>query len=356
MTISCDLIGWYRLHKRDLPWRNTRNPYKIWLSEIILQQTRVDQGTPYYYRFIERFPNIQYLAEASEEQVLKEWQGLGYYSRARNLHKAAKLVVHQLNGKFPIDFQEIIKLPGVGEYTAAAIASFAYNQPHAVLDGNVFRVLSRLFNIHTPVNSHKAKRLFIELANSLLDKKDPAAYNQAIMELGATVCKPSNPACHICVVSVHCQAFQLGTVLQLPVKLKKLPVRNRYFNYLFIVQNDHIFISKRTSDGIWQNLYELPVIETQLNVKSEKIVSSTEWKKIFKDLPFKILSVSEQQVHKLSHQHIHYRTFLIEIKNEFEFRWKDELLKIQVQQVENYPVPKLIENILREKLEQMYSG
>ena len=355
MTISCDLVAWYHLNKREMPWRNTRDPYKIWLSEIILQQTRVEQGTPYYYRFINEFPTVSDLANASEEQVLKLWQGLGYYSRARNLQKAAKMVMEAFNGEFPTDFQDIIKLPGIGEYTASAISSFAYDQNYAVLDGNVYRVLSRLFNINTPINSTLAKKIFNELALKILDKKDPATHNQAIMEFGATYCKPANPNCHQCVLATQCAAFIADVVKERPVKLKKNTILKRYFNYLLIRHREDVFINKRNGSGIWQNLYELPVIETFEDHTEKSVISSHEWITMFRKQKHIIKFISPQKVHKLSHQHIYYRTIEIKVPDDVIFEFHNSYLKIPAQQAENYPVPKIIENIFRENFEKLYA-
>ena len=252
---------WYRQNKRDLPWRETTNPYYIWLSEIILQQTRVEQGRAYYERFLSVFPTVQALAHASEEQVLLLWQGLGYYSRARNLHKAAQQVA--ADGSFPSDYKSILALPGVGPYTAAAIASFAYGQPYAVVDGNVFRVLSRYFGVDTPIDSADGKKEFKALADELLDKKRPALYNQAIMDFGAVVCKPSGADCSLCPLSDACVAYTQNSVQQLPVKAKKMVQKTRWFSYVYVcTDKEDVLITRRIKDDIWKGLYEFPLIES----------------------------------------------------------------------------------------------
>ena len=257
------LIKWYLQNKRDLPWRNTTNPYLIWLSEIMLQQTRVAQGMPYFFAFTKEFPTVFDLANAEEEKVLKLWQGLGYYSRARNLHKTAQYVANELNGVFPPVYKELLKLKGVGEYTAAAIASFSYNETVPVVDGNVFRVLSRYFDIESDIALPATKKEFTELAYELMPKDNPAIFNQAIMEFGALQCVPKNPDCSVCVFNESCMALQKKKVTVLPVKSKKLKVTNRFFNYLILEDVlGNTLIQKRTLKGIWHNLYEFPLLET----------------------------------------------------------------------------------------------
>lgn len=248
------IMEWYKENGRDLPWRNTKDPYRIWVSEIILQQTRVAQGYDYYCRFIRRFPDVNSLAEAGEDEVMKYWQGLGYYSRARNLHAAAREIAGK--GYFPDTYEEVRRLKGVGDYTAAAICSFAFGLPCAVVDGNVYRVLSRWMGIDMPVDSVKGKNYFRELAEELLVKEDPALYNQAIMDFGALQCTPSSPSCMFCPLSDSCVALQKGWVDRLPVKQHKTKVSERFFTYLFIISGDFTFIHKRTGDDIWKNLYE----------------------------------------------------------------------------------------------------
>ena len=316
MSFSNLLIKWYLQKKRDLPWRNTINPYLIWLSEIILQQTRVAQGTPYFIAFTTAFPTVFDLAAANEEQVLKLWQGLGYYSRARNLHKTAQFVANELDGIFPDNYKDLLQLKGVGEYTAAAIASFSYNEVVPVVDGNVFRVLSRYFDIETDIASASAKKEFAALAFELMPKEQPAIFNQAIMEFGALQCVPKSPNCGICIFNESCTALQKKKVDQLPVKSKKLKVRKRYFNYLVVTDElGNTIIQKRTAKGIWHNLYEFPLIETDKEEDFDCIAEQIQ-NDFFKGNS--ILSVTESNeqsiVHKLSHQHLYIKFWEVKIE------------------------------------------
>lgn len=272
------LIEWYQDNRRDLPWRRTKNPYLIWISEIILQQTRVAQGYDYYQRFVKRFPDVFSLADADEDEVMKYWQGLGYYSRARNLHAAARSMAEA--GGFPKTYKEVLALKGVGEYTAAAICSFAYGMPYAVVDGNVYRVLSRWLGIETPIDSTEGKRIFAEVAAELLDKAQPGLYNQAIMDFGALQCTPVSPNCMFCPFIDTCVARQKGLVDTLPVKLHKAKVTNRYFNYIYVRMGAHTLINKRTGNDIWKNLYELPLIETESEVPEEKFYALPQWQEM----------------------------------------------------------------------------
>ena len=323
------LIKWYLRNKRDLPWRKTVDPYQIWLSEIMLQQTRVAQGMPYFFEFTKEFPTVKDLADASEEKVLKLWQGLGYYSRARNLHKTAQYISNDLNGVFPDSYKELLKLKGVGEYTAAAIASFSYNEVVSVVDGNVFRVLSRYFDIETDIANPAAKKEFAALARELMPKDNPAIFNQAIMEFGALQCVPKSPNCSICVFNSSCLALQKGKVNQLPVKSKKTKVSNRYFNYLILEDAlGNTLIQKRTDKGIWHNLYEFPLLET------ESIVDFDVVSKIAKEEMFPLYTIigiedcaASTLVHKLSHQHLHIQFWKIKIKEKIENGVDTEKLK-----------------------------
>ena len=262
MSFSERILAWYSTHKRALPWRETKNPYVIWLSEIILQQTRVEQGMPYFLRFVENYPNVTKFADADEADILRLWQGLGYYSRARNMHKASKQVIDLHKGVFPVDYHDLLKLPGVGEYTAAAISSFANNQPYAVLDGNVFRVLARYFGINEPINSTTGKKIFANLAAEMLDLNHPAEYNQAIMDFGSMQCKPKNPNCEECILRLDCVAYQDNLVDQLPQKIKAKKSRDRFFHYFIIQKEDSVLMSQRTEGDVWANLFEFPLIET----------------------------------------------------------------------------------------------
>ena len=312
MSFSNSLIHWYLQNKRDLPWRNTADAYTIWLSEIMLQQTRVAQGLPYFEAFITAFPTVFDLAKASEEQVLKLWQGLGYYSRARNLHATAKNVVDEHNGIFPNSYEKLIKLKGIGEYTAAAIASFSANENVAVLDGNVYRVLARYFNVNNDISVSSTKKVFQELAKELLPKKDTATYNQAIMEFGALQCVPKNPNCFECILAESCEALKHKLVNSLPVKSKKTKVTNRFFTYLvFEDLEGNTSVKHRTEKGIWQNLYECPVIESKTVIDEDEVIG------IISESYSKIKSVSMLSsfdvVHKLSHQTLHIRFVRVEI-------------------------------------------
>ena len=316
MSFSNLLIKWYLQKKRDLPWRNTINPYLIWLSEIMLQQTRVAQGMPYFLSFTTAFPTVFDLAKANEEQVLKLWQGLGYYSRARNLHKTAQFVANELDGIFPDNYKDLLQLKGVGEYTAAAIASFSYNEVVPVVDGNVFRVLSRYFDIETDIAAASAKKEFAALAFELMPKEQPAIFNQAIMEFGALQCVPKSPNCGICIFNESCTALQKKKVDQLPVKSKKLKVRKRYFNYLVVTDElGNTIIQKRTAKGIWHNLYEFPLIETDKEEDFDCIAEQIQ-NDFFKGNS--ILSVTESNeqsiVHKLSHQHLYIKFWEVKIE------------------------------------------
>ncbi|REG89640.1 A/G-specific adenine glycosylase [Winogradskyella sediminis] len=343
MDFSTKLINWYSVNKRELPWRETRNPYYIWLSEIILQQTQVKQGLPYYNAFVSKFPTVFDLAKASETSILKLWQGLGYYSRARNLHHSAKYIVDTLDGKFPDNYKDLLKLKGVGDYTASAIASIAYNEVAAVVDGNVYRVLSRYFGIDTPINSSTGIKDFKTLASTLIDTNQPATYNQAIMEFGAIQCKPKNPDCTVCPFQDSCMARKNQRVDVLPVKLKKTKVTVKYFNFLvFIDHHKKTLFEKRTTKGIWQHLYQFPLIE------SKKSLTAEEFKLLnFKEhyLEIEVLDYSLYNevdiVHKLSHQHLHTKFWIIDVKS----LPKDAIL---IKSLTKYPSPVLISDFIEQ--------
>lgn len=264
------LLRWYKENRRDLPWRDTNDPYRIWISEIILQQTRVSQGYDYFLRFIQRFPDVTSLAAAPDDEVMRCWQGLGYYSRARNLHTAAK----SMNGKFPTTYEGVRALKGVGDYTAAAICSFAYGMPYAVVDGNVYRILSRFFGIETPIDSTQGKKLFGALAQENLDRSHPADYNQAVMDFGALQCTPHNPDCIKCPLAENCVAYRTDKVDALPIKQQKLSIKTRYFNYLWVRAGEYTFVRKRLGKDIWQNLFELPLIESDHEMAFDEIVDA----------------------------------------------------------------------------------
>lgn len=307
MAFQQELISWYLVNKRNLPWRHTQDPYIIWLSEIILQQTRVEQGLPYFNRFLEAYPTVSAFAAATETQILKLWQGLGYYSRGRNMLFTARQIMDLYDGVFPVSYRELIKLKGVGEYTAAAISSFSSGEAMAVLDGNVFRVLSRYFGISTPINSTLGKKQFSELAQSLIDVQDPALYNQAIMEFGALQCKPKSPDCEICPLMLSCYAKNNNLIPVLPVKLKTVKVRTRYINY-FICENDNkVLVNKRISEDIWQHLYDFPNLETLIEADVNHEDFSEKVKQNFG--PAVVIRPLMQVKHLLTHQIIYVQFF-----------------------------------------------
>ncbi|MES2796168.1 MAG: A/G-specific adenine glycosylase, partial [Bacteroidota bacterium] len=296
-----ELKNWYQKNKRDLPWRQTDNPYFIWLSEIILQQTRVAQGLPYYLKFVEAFPTINHFAEATEDEVLRLWQGLGYYSRARNMHSTAKLIHGQFNGLFPNNYKNLLQLKGVGPYTAAAIASFAFEEPVAVLDGNVFRVLSRFFGIETDISSPKGKKGFSEIANLILPNSDSSTHNQAIMEFGALQCTPA-PSCESCPVQLHCFAFQQKITHKFPVNLKKLKITNQYLYYFIIEKEGTFYLKKREEKGIWQGLFDFYLVEKENEIDLEDLWKTEPIAEIINHSS--ILSVSSEYRHQLTHKRL----------------------------------------------------
>lgn len=337
------LSNWYSTNKRELPWRNTKNPYYIWLSEIIMQQTQIKQGLPYYEAFVNNYPTVFDLAHASEHDVLKLWQGLGYYSRARHLHASAKYIASELKGQFPSSYRDLIKLKGVGDYTASAIASICFDEPTAVVDGNVYRVLSRYFGIDTPINSSQGIKEFKTLASTLMDTENPGNYNEALMEFGAIQCKPKNPNCMVCPLKSSCIALQKGEIENLPVKLKKTKVTKKQFNFLVLLSSDQrTLFEKRSTKGIWQNLYQFPLIETDQELSSEDFKTHPEIKSFFKDIAFEYSLYNTQEIiHKLSHQHLHTKFWIIEV---------DKLPQqgIPVSELKSYPTPILIGNFIEE--------
>jgi len=321
MNFANELIQWYKANKRDLPWRNTTDAYVIWLSEVILQQTRVEQGLPYFYRFLEKYPNVGSFAAAGEDEILKLWQGLGYYSRGRNMLKTARLVQEEHNGIFPQQYDQLIKLKGIGEYTAAAIASFSADETKAVVDGNVFRVLARYFGISEPVNSPKGKKIFQQVADEILNRNHPGLHNQAVMEFGAMLCKPKNPACGICPVRTGCWAFKHNATTTLPVKLNKLKIKERYFNYFLIINNGEIMLNKRGENDIWANMYDLPMIETTGMIAIEELMGTPEAVAGFGETA-EILEVSQVYKHVLTHQRLYVRFIKLAPKDvKLEQKW-----------------------------------
>ncbi len=338
-NINVLIINWYSQNKRELPWRNTKNPYLIWLSEIILQQTRVLQGLAYYEKFAKNFPTISDLALASEQEILNNWQGLGYYSRARNLHKTAKIVHEDHNGLFPATFAEIQKLPGIGDYTASAIASFSFDEAQAVLDGNVFRVLSRLFAVSTPIDSSSGKKEFRQLAQEFLNKKQPALHNQAIMEFGALLCTPKNPDCENCPLRLHCEAQRLNQHRELPIKSKKTKVQERKMVYLYGTQDGKFVVSKRKEKDIWQHLFEFPLLD-RVEIDPKEILPAFE-----KMLTTKLESFSHvcSVTHLLSHQKLQIEFYKGEISNNLPADYQ----LVSESESDNIPFPRPIVTFLQ---------
>lgn len=339
MHLSQVLLNWYKSNKRDLPWRRTKDPYTVWLSEIILQQTRVDQGLPYYLKFTETFPKVEDLANASEDDVLKLWQGLGYYSRARNLHKTAKQVAFELGGKFPKTYIELIKLKGIGDYTASAITSICYEKPHAVVDGNVYRFLARYFGVDLAINSTEGIKYFKKLAQELLPEKNIGAYNQAVMEFGARHCKPNQPLCDSCPFQDSCVALKESKVNTLPIKKKKAPIKKRYFNYLVLITDDEKTIIEKRDAGIWRNLYQFPLVETNKPILKEDLLSNIKFQAII-DSYYEVENINKEDiVHKLSHQHIYTKFWMVSVH-------KNQKATFDIKSLNNYAFPVLISRFL----------
>ena len=335
MKFSEKLIQWYRVNKRNLPWRLTKQPYKIWVSEIILQQTRIEQGEKYYYAFLEKYPNISELAKTNDEELLKVWEGLGYYSRALNMLKASRVVLNNYKGIFPSNYDDLIKLPGIGDYTASAISSICNNEVQPVVDGNVFRFMSRMFKIDLPIDKLKTKTYFKKLGFKLIDVVNPGDFNQAMMDYGSMVCRPKKFQCHKCLFSSNCKAFNSNTVMLYPFKEKRIKIKHRFLNYIFIITNDRkTLIKKRNGNGIWKNLYEFPLIET----KKESSVNE-----IIKELDFKYLKfISEKKIkHKLTHQQLNISFFTFKVSN-----FDDDLTDIKA--LSNYPFPRPINKFISE--------
>lgn len=343
-----NLLDWFKKNDRPLPWKGEKNPYYIWLSEIILQQTRVAQGLPYFEKFKAAFPKVHDLANAPSDEVMKLWEGLGYYSRARNLHFTAKFISSELNGVFPNTYNAILGLKGVGPYTAAAIASFAFDLPHAVVDGNVFRVLSRVFGIKSPIDTTQGKKEFNQLADKLLAKKTPAIYNQAIMDFGATQCVPVKPKCTICPMQENCKAFANNLVGILPIKSKKIKKRDRFFNYLVFKRNDTLILNKRNQKDIWLNLYDFPLVEAEKLLNEEELKQSKVFQKIIGDTSFLIKKSSKPFKQLLTHQKIVAIFWEIELKtalpaNDWDF------FEVKQKNINNFAFPKIVDLYLKDK-------
>ena len=348
MNLSESLIHWYNQNKRPLPWRETRDPYKIWLSEVILQQTRVAQGIDYYHRFLIAFPEVRSLAEADEQDVLKLWQGLGYYSRARNMHYTAKEVVSKHNGIFPETSAGLIKLKGIGDYTAAAIASICFDEPVAVLDGNVARVISRLYGIDTPVDTNTGRKIITDLATGLLDTHHPGTFNQAVMELGALVCTPKSPACNICPLLFACEALKRNQVENFPVKTPKKAATVRHLNYLVISYKkddvEFVLMRKRTGNDIWKNMYDFPCIETLDASDTNDVFNSYIKSGIFGEIPFVVKHVSEVYVHQLSHRRLLAKFIRIELNDEPAIL--ANISSVRTDKISELPLPRLIDRYI----------
>ena len=340
------LTDWYQENKRDLPWRENKDPYFVWISEIILQQTRVDQGIGYFLRFKKQFPTIKSLASAQENDVLKIWQGLGYYSRARNIHFAAQQIVNEHNDKFPNTYDKIIKLKGVGDYTASAIASIAFGLPHAAIDGNVYRVLSRIFGIKTPIDSSTGKKEFRDLADQLIDSQNPGNYNEALMEFGALQCTPKNPVCRNCPFQNQCIALSNGEINALPVKSNKIKIRHRYFNYLYIRHKPTIYLEKREGNDIWQNLFQLPLIESEKSLTIEELLLEKQFQSTFDPHQIVIETVSKEIIHLLSHQKLHVKFIEIALLKPMN---NQNWIMTHENELGEYPLPKVITNFLMDK-------
>ena len=335
MNFSNKLIEWYNLNKRDLPWRLTKDPFKIWVSEIILQQTRIEQGKKYYHRFLRKYPDIPSLAKTSDKELLKIWEGLGYYSRALNMFKTAKIVLKKYNGIFPSTYSELIDLPGIGDYTASAISSICADEVQPVVDGNVLRFLSRLYKIDLPIDSAKTKTYFKNLGFELIKDVKPGDFNQAMMDFGSTVCKPRKSDCKHCMFSSNCKAYNSNSVMSYPFKKKKIKIKHRYLNYVVVISDDNkTRINKRDDSGIWKNLYEFPLIETETETSANEII-----KKL--DIDFLKLKEVKKTKHKLSHQLLHITFFTFKVGNTFDDY-------ISIESLSKYPFPRPINKFISE--------
>jgi len=351
--ISIKIINWYDKNGRDLPWRHTRDPYKIWLSEIILQQTRVNQGLPYYYEFVENYPKVENLAAATEQEVLRSWQGLGYYSRARNLHACAKILVKKYNGEFPKTFKNILKLPGIGRYTAAAIASFAFKEPVPAIDGNVFRVLSRLYGIDKDILAARSRKEFEEVANDLIPLQEPDKFNQAMMEFGAMQCTPKSPDCTQCPVAVECYARETGRQADFPVKIKKVKVRKRFFHYFVFRYKEKIWLSQRSKGDIWQGLFDF-----WLSAENrDREIADSDINSLLTDLKIQDtvgeIDVSSEYKHVLTHQVILAQFILVDLTDKSSL---EKLIKsnggqfYSVEEIKDLPKPVLVSRYLNDAI------
>ncbi|MFT3740840.1 MAG: A/G-specific adenine glycosylase [Breznakibacter sp.] len=343
--ISKRLVAWYLQNHRNLPWRDTNDPYLIWISEIILQQTQVTTGTAYYLRITQEYPAVGKLAAANLDELLKLWQGLGYYSRARYMHQAAQQIMSQHQGRFPDTYKKIRSLKGIGDYTAAAIASLAFNLPHAAVDGNVYRVIARLFGIDTPIDNNEGKKAFQRLADQLLDPLQPGSHNQAMMELGALVCRPANPLCDQCPLQPFCGARRLGIQSQLPVKSRKTQTRMRHLNYILVSYDNLLFIAQRHDNDIWRNLFELPLVESEKELNDAELVMLATGL-VSNDDPVEVVSINRTK-HLLSHQ-----TLLLSfthLKPASQETSPSKWMAVDPKDLANYAFPKPIADYLANK-------
>lgn len=347
-SFTTTLLEWFAQNDRPLPWVGEKNPYYIWLSEIILQQTRVEQGLPYFEKFKATFPTVHDLANAPSDQVMKLWEGLGYYSRARNLHYTAQFIANELEGVFPDTYEAILGLKGVGPYTAAAIASFAFGLPHAVVDGNVFRVLSRVFGIKTPMDTTAGKKEFNQLATDLLATDQPDIYNQAIMDFGATQCVPVNPNCERCPMQKNCTAFADNLVSILPIKSKKIKKRDRFFNYLVLKKDDTVILRKRIQKDIWLNLYDFPLVEANKLLNEQELCKHPIFKELIQDIPYTIKKISKPFKQLLTHQKIVAIFWEIELKSSF-FTNEPNFFEVKQKNINNFAFPRIVDLYLKDK-------
>jgi A/G-specific adenine glycosylase len=341
------LLTWHQtLNNRTMPWKGEKNPYKIWLSEIILQQTRVEQGLAYYNKFVQQYPTIQKLAAADDTSIFKLWEGLGYYSRCKNLIATAKYVANTLNGIFPTTYEAIVALKGIGPYTAAAIASFAYNLPYAVVDGNVYRVLSRYFGIFTPIDTNEGKKEFTKLATQLLAVKQPSKYNQAIMDFGATVCKPSTPLCNTCMLANTCKAYKNEVVQMLPIKQKKPQKKVRYFYYIIAQHKGKVYVKKRPAGDIWENLYQFILIESATSIAINNQAQFMQMHHIIEPANYTIKSISSMYKQQLTHQTLFGQFIYIEVKKPLML---NDYTLVSKSSLQLLPFPKFITGYLKDK-------
>jgi A/G-specific adenine glycosylase len=348
MDFTSAIISWYLINKRELPWRDTSDPYKIWVSEVILQQTRVEQGLSYYGKFLEKFPDIGSLARAPEDEVLKVWQGLGYYSRARNMQHAAREISGRMGNRFPANYDELIRLKGIGDYSASAVSSIAFNEPRPVIDGNVRRVMARFLGIEIPMNSAPANRLVKATLEDWIDRSQPGTFNQAVMELGAVVCLPRNPACSRCPVAESCVALRKGLTGSLPVRVKPLPKKVQHYYYFVFLADDgkqrHTWLKKRTGKGIWHGLYDFPAAQSEVIVPDEDLSILPEFQHLTENTSFAgPMVIADKVRHILSHREMELTFILVPVTRHEH----PDHLKVPLDDIHNYPVPRPIENFLK---------